>query len=53
MSESIHIQCDNELCKDGKFFKKCANGHDICSLCWIQKGKKYYCPICLKDAEMK
>ena len=51
MKEEI-IRCDNDECQGGKHFLVCGNGHDICSLCNIRKGKKLYCPICLKNAEL-
>lgn len=51
MSREEVIQCDNPDCQGGKYFRTCGNGHDICSLCWVKKGK--YCPICLKKAEIK
>ena len=48
------IICDNiDKCQCGKTFYKCSNGHDICSLCMVHRHNKIYCPICLKDAELK
>jgi len=52
MSRSEHIQCDNDNCKSGKYFKQCGNGHDICSLCWIEWKDEPLCPICLENARL-
>lgn len=52
MSKEEIISCDNDNCQGGKYFRTCGNGHDICSLCWKRHYKKYYCPICLKKAEL-
>jgi len=59
MSKEIIQSCDNRECQSSsKYFKKCKDfSHDICAFCWVKvgigKNMKYYCPICLKNAELE
>lgn len=48
------IVCDNDNCNGGKYFFKCGNGHDICSLCVVEVwGGKKFCPICIEKAKLE
>lgn len=64
MAREEHISCDNPDCDGGsKHFKECGKGHDICSCCsqdidesWNHEelvAGKSFCPICIKEAELK
>lgn len=58
MKEEI-ICCDNTDCGNGKYFYKCKNNHDICSLCMIEVEecwdgtRKNVCPLCFEKAKLK
>ena len=52
MAIEQNIVCDNDDCRGGKHFQVCGNGHDICSLCVIEKGKESFCPICFNKAKL-